>query len=320
MMQLIKLWILTFVLMRRLFALFAFIEKSYPWTNNATGDGTSGGYTALEWSEMQRRLFNAGGETSQCVVKGFGNELAVSGSASPLAVGTGAAVVYGKWYYNDASLNLSVATPTVGTTGGHVILQLDWSAQTVRAQAVRNTDGLSATPSLTQSTSTKWEVRLAKFSITTGGVITLTDTRGFLHIGTRVGASMIDADSVDDTQVGNRVPQLRRRQGGDISDWSIYGSTSYTPTAVRMQAGSAMIPLVTGQNWAQLTVTLPEAFSDRPLALASVAYDGALYAGVIEYVRCIAISASQIELFVKCSANQSTGYYVSANWLAIGPE
>lgn len=155
-------------------------EKSFPWTANATGDGTSGGYTGLEWGEMWRRLFNRGNEASAGVVRGHGNELAVSGTSSPVAVATGAGMVYGKHYYNDASLNLTVTTPVVGTTGGHVILRLDWTAQTVRAVAVRNTDGVNSTPSLTQSTSTQWEVRLASFTITTGGVIALTDTRAFL--------------------------------------------------------------------------------------------------------------------------------------------
>lgn len=167
-------------------------EKSFPWTGNGTGDGTSGGYTALEWSEMWRRIFHGGEEASGGVLRGHGNELAVSGSASPLAVNTGAAMVYGKHYYNSASLNLAVTTPVVGTTGGHVILRLDWAAQTVRAVAVRNTDGVAAIPSLTQSLVTQWEIRLATFTITTGGVITLTDARTFAYFGSKVKTAMLD--------------------------------------------------------------------------------------------------------------------------------
>ena len=176
-------------------------EKSFPWTNNATGDGTLGGYTALEWGELHRYLFNGGQEATQGVLKGVLNELAVTGTSSPVAVNTGAAVVYGKVYQNTASVNLTVSTPAVGTTGGHVILRLDWTAQTVRLVAVRNTDGVNSTPSLTQSTSTQWEIRLATFTITTGGVIALTDARAYCHYGMR-----IDLNNVDGLSAATAIP------------------------------------------------------------------------------------------------------------------
>src|SRR5215212_5870610 len=171
-------------------------QKSFPWTGNATGDGTAGGYTALEWGEIWRKAFLGGGEASQGVCKGSDNELACTGTATPIAVNTGCAFVYGKFYQNTASVNLAVTTPVVNITGGHVVLQLDWTAQTVRLVATRNTDGVAATPSLTQSTSTTWEIRLATFTITTGGVITLTDARAYVHMSQRVATANIDDAAV----------------------------------------------------------------------------------------------------------------------------
>lgn len=156
-------------------------ELSMPWTANATGDGRA--YTALEFSTFLRYLLLGGHETTDGVVKGALNELAVTGTSSPVAVNTGAAVVYGKLYHNDASKNVTVSTPSVGTTGGHIVVQLDWVAQTVRVVSVRNTDGVSAIPALVQSVSTQWEVELATYTITTGGVITLTDTRNYATYG-----------------------------------------------------------------------------------------------------------------------------------------
>jgi hypothetical protein len=167
-------------------------EKGYPFTNNATGDGTSGGYTAAEWRKIHRYLFGDG-------VALEGNRLAVTGTASPLAVNTGHAVVDGLFYDNTASVNLAVATPSVGTTGGHVIIRADYSAQTVRLVAVRNTDGNAATPSLTQTSETTYEIRLATFSITTGGVITLTDARTYLHMYQMVATANIDLNAVTNT-------------------------------------------------------------------------------------------------------------------------
>lgn len=178
-------------------------QKSFPWTNNATGDGTSGGYTALEWGEIWRQAFLGGNEASQGVCKGVANELAVTGTSSPLSVNTGAAFVYGKFYQNTASVNLTVTTPVVGTTGGHVILQLDWTAQTVRIVATRNTDGVNSTPSLTQSTSTQWEIRLATFTITTGGVITVTDARAYVHMSQRVATANIDDSAVTTVKIAD---------------------------------------------------------------------------------------------------------------------
>jgi hypothetical protein len=178
-------------------------QKSFPWTDNGTGDGTAGGYTALEWGEIWRKAFLGGSEASQGVCKGTDNELAVTGTASPVAVNTGAAFVYGKFYQNTASVNLTVSTPLVNTTGGHVILRLDWAAQTVRLVAVSNTDGVATIPSLTQSLSTQWEIRLASYTITTGGVITLTDARGYVHMAQRVATANIDDAAVTTAKIAD---------------------------------------------------------------------------------------------------------------------
>lgn len=300
-------------------------EKSFPWTANGTGDGTSGGYTALEWGEIWRRLFGNGREATGGVAKGHGNELAVSGASSPVAVATGAAQVYGKHYYNDASLNLAITTPVVGITGGHIILRLDWAAQTVRAVAVRNTDGVNTTPALVQSTSTQWEIRLATFTITTGGVVTLTDAREYLRTSIQIvqanlanlsvgTAQLIDAavtlakhglDSVDDTIVGNRVPALTRRQGGDASNWSTNGTTTYTPTNVRKQVG--VIACVSS-----VVVTFPVAFSQPPVVTYGV------QAGANRIVVIDTITATTVTFVCRDTAGAAATATVL--WEATGPE
>lgn len=183
----------------------------------AVGDG-SAPYTTTNWFDFLRRtLIND--NTTQGVIAGFLNDLAVTGAASPLSVNTGAAVVYGIPYQNDASVSLTVATPVVGNTGGHVILRADWAAQTVRLVAVRNTDGNAATPTLTQVAGTTWEVRLATFIITTLGVITLTDAREYCRFNTSL---------------------IHRRQGGDLADWADGGSTNYRIGPLRIQVGVAI--------------------------------------------------------------------------------
>lgn len=255
-------------------------ESSIFWENNNVGDGTSGGYSQARFVGWLRALFaksaNRGG-----VSPDYLNELAVAGTSSPVTVATGAAICYGFYYENDASLNVNIPTPSVSTRIDRIVLRVDWTAQTVRVTRVAGSEGGSA-PSLTQVAGTTWDVPLAQVSITTGGVITVTDQREWLDVtgdgavtaaklatdavetvkikdanvtaakmatNSVATANIIDAnvttakianDAIDDTKVGNRVPQFYRRQGGNATDWSMYGTDAYTPTTVRMQSGSRM--------------------------------------------------------------------------------
>jgi hypothetical protein len=151
-------------------------EKSLFWFTNgftgATGDG-SAPYTQDEFSLYNRDLLGEG------VVYGSGNNLAVSGTATPLDLETGRAQVRGFSYWNSSASTLAVTTPTTGTTGGRVVLRADYSAATVRAVVKLNTDGNAGIPALTQVANTTWEISLATFTVTTGGGIAVTDTREF---------------------------------------------------------------------------------------------------------------------------------------------
>jgi len=77
-------------------------------------------------------------------------------------------------------------------------------------------------------------------------------------------ADIVD-DAVDDSKAGYRVLRLDRRKGGDATAWNITGTTSYTPTTVRCQVGSAEWTggaAVSGS----LAITFPTSFSAIPLA------------------------------------------------------
>lgn len=152
-------------------------QKSLWWDTNGTGDGAAN-YTEAEWFGWLRRTFGGSG-----VHRGHANELAVSGTASPLSVATGAAVVYGSPYESDAVETLAVSTPAA-STGGRVVLRSDWTAQTVRLAIKMSAGGVTAPPALTQTPNTTWEISLASFVISNTGVITLSDERGFLEYAT----------------------------------------------------------------------------------------------------------------------------------------
>jgi len=155
-------------------------ESSIGWTTDGTGDGSASGYTMAQFTEWQRMLM-AGltGADLSGVAPDYLNKLAVTGTSTPVAVNTGGAIVYGFPYFNNASVNVAVSTPSVSTRIDRVVLRASWAAQTVRIALVAGAEG-GAAPALTQTAGTTWEMSLATVSITTGGVITVTDTREWL--------------------------------------------------------------------------------------------------------------------------------------------
>ena len=160
-------------------------------TTGTSGDGASP-YTQAQVTDWIRRTF-CKTPASQCVHRGWGSDLAVSGvnGASPsVNIAAGAGIVYGFPYENTTTLNIPFTKPAVGTTGYRVVLQMNWTTHQVRTKLLSSADGASAIPAVTQSAGTLWEVSLATFTCTTGGVITLTDTRGYL-------SATVDAATAD---------------------------------------------------------------------------------------------------------------------------
>jgi len=125
---------------------------------------------------MLRQLFTTT-LANEGVLFGVLNALAVSGTSSPVSVASGAAVVYGYPYTNDASTTVAIATPTTATRIDRIVLRASWAAQTVRITRIAGTEGSGSAPAMTQTAGTTWDIPLATVSITTGGVITVTDAR-----------------------------------------------------------------------------------------------------------------------------------------------
>lgn len=308
-------------------------ESSRPYTNNGTNDGTS--YTALQWRSIYRNIFGNG------VISG----LAVSGTTSPLSVAAGAAWIDGVFYENTSAVSLAVATPAA-LTAGHVVLRVEMASgvQKARVYAVRATSGDTNVPALTQTSESTYEIRLASFTISAAGAIVLTDTRPYLHANTRVSTAMIDDDNitnvkmadnsvgtaeiidgsvgtaelandaVDDTKVGARVPQFYRRKGGSSTDWSAAGTSDYTPTAVRMQAGASSGATLAPGAGNTVTITFPTAFSAVPLVYLTVVGSVPITASIQS------ISATQVVVYLFNTQASGGSLGAAFNWLAIGPE
>ena len=160
-------------------------QTSMPWTGTTPGD--AGPYSAANWTRIWRNIIGVG---SGAGVAGDSGLLWGSGTApdaglsvtpnSPtgqsVIVTAGAALVNGTFYYNDASVVLSVAAngsgnPRIDT----VVLRKDFAAQTIRLAVKQGTPAASPVPpGMTQSGST-WEIPLADLTLA-NGFLTITTT------------------------------------------------------------------------------------------------------------------------------------------------
>lgn len=239
-------------------------EQSMPWTTNGTGDGVSGGYSQQRWYDIFRKLFTPGQSESAGVVRGEGSELAVTGTASPLSVAAGAAVVRGFIYENTSSLNLTVSTPAA-TTGGRVVLEANWTAQTVRAKVVMSSSGVTTPPALTQTDGTTWQISLATFTITSGGAITLTDDRSFCHFGTKV-----DMDGIS-----TPAAFFDYRLGGSSTDWNTgesegHGSLQTVTSPVKIRAGTYTMSISSGVSKGTFSISCGDEYTNgKPIVFLS---------------------------------------------------
>ncbi len=156
-------------------------EFSRFWDSSGTGDGDAGGVTEAQWNEGWRAFAGQEATNLGAIFPDYLNELAPTGSSTPVQIAAGAANVYGFIYTNSAAVNVAVGTPSGDTRIDRIVLRANWSAQTVRITLVAGSEG-GAAPALTQSASTTWDVPICQVSITTGGAITLTDERGWLNL------------------------------------------------------------------------------------------------------------------------------------------
>lgn len=295
-------------------------ERSYLWTTGSAGDG-SATYTRQDWQRIVEIL--AACYAREGVSPVLLNTLNITFATNQATLNTGAAIVDGKPYYNDASVNITIPSAVGGgnTRIDRIVLRADWTAQTVRLTRIAGTDAASPTaPAVTTSSGSTYDVLLYQVRVTTAGTVTQeADERAWARVQLAGHAT----DSVDDTIAGNRVPQFYRRQGGDASNWNTHGTTTYTPGAVRMQAGSVGVASISAGAAATVTVTFPVAFSAPPLVIPGLrAQSGGSYwasPNQAATVHVYDVTASAVSLVV---LNHSGSLLSSSaiQWLAIGPE
>lgn len=178
-------------------------EISRPWTGRTSegAPGDAGAYSAAQWQQMYAHMIGTGAEkANRAVLRGVLEELQVL-AASPadttVIVQTGAGLVQGIFYLNDTDEIVSIAANASGSTRQDVIvLEADYTAQTVRIGVVQGTPG-AGIPALTQSAGSIWQVPLAIISLVSGfTTITdafITDMREYVNIPANIGVEVTNS-------------------------------------------------------------------------------------------------------------------------------
>jgi len=197
-----------------------------------------------------RMLYN--GDEDRGVLTNWLNELAVTGVATPVAVDTGGAVVYGMPYENTAAVNVAVPAPTNDTRQDYIVLRRNWADQEIRITRIAGVEGGSI-PAITQSPAPAgtgiYDVPLATLSTTTGGVITVTDAREYCLFGGEPGDDSMDTAQLTNDSIDWADRETRTKRyflgGGCLEPWTAagifwYNYTSYlTSTAAPTWGGAA---------------------------------------------------------------------------------
>lgn len=149
---------------------------------------------------------------------------------------------------------------------------------------------------------------LARLGI--GGANTLLHGGASAPAWSAVATADIANDAVDDTKVGNRVPRLDNRQGGNATSWTVAGTSSYSPAQVQMQGGTIQWTggaAVSGN----VAITFPVEFIQAPILLACARAAKATAVGVV-------ITGTTGATFYWENVDGSTDTLVDIHWLAVG--
>ena len=105
-------------------------ERSRFWDGQVLGDCGPYNQTHL-CDQFFRAVLNGTGNRG--VLKGWLNELEVTGTTTSVDVATGGAVIYGGLYENTASVSVSISTPSSGLSRiDRIVVQRRWSTQVAR--------------------------------------------------------------------------------------------------------------------------------------------------------------------------------------------
>lgn len=272
-------------------------ELSGHWTTTAGGTGhQQTSYTQAQLSTAYKVIAGCG--NYEGVAPRLGGLLACTAqAANTVRVATGGAMVDGKWYYNDANLDVNIpsAVGAGNTRIDRIVLRANWAGYKVAVTRIAGTNAASPTaPAITQTSGTTYDIPLCQVLVTTAGVVTVTDERV-------------------------RAEPYFHREGGSATNWITAGTTDYTYLAnVVIQMGVATVTFTESDMSAEVTVTFPVAFKYTPAIFLAgcVSTDG------FSQQRAHGVLRSPTATnFVMMGVMPTAGSVTTTiPWLAIGPK
>ena len=147
-------------------------QRSMFWDLSGGGDAE-----VYNQSHLMDTFFRAmlNGTGNRGVLKGWRDSLEVTGSSSPLSIAAGGAVIYGMFYDTNSGVQVGIPTPDSGTATYLIVVRRNWGGQACR---------IARATSLTQVAGVTWDIPLASVEVTSGGEITITDTREWATFAT----------------------------------------------------------------------------------------------------------------------------------------
>ena len=161
-------------------------QRSRMWDGTTIGDAVEAAYDSDEWDDIFSDVFNS--DLNRGVLPERYDELVgdVPG-LNTFRIGTGSALVKGKWYNNDAAVSFVLAAATPGNwRRDRIVLSSTWAdindatrdpavqtAQTIRLIRLINPAENVAPPAVTQSDGVLWEIPLYTVEIDAAGTVTI---------------------------------------------------------------------------------------------------------------------------------------------------
>lgn len=157
-------------------------QTSYYWDNPIVGDAISQyPYSSELWNANQRILYTSF-DPDAGVVNGHGNGLVVSGaSGGTVSVDTGAAIVHGAMYFNNAPKTVVLDTIVTFPRIDIIVLKKDWATKQIRIGVRKGVENaVPVAPSVVQSAGLLWEIPIAQVNVAIGMTVTAVDRRVFI--------------------------------------------------------------------------------------------------------------------------------------------
>lgn len=196
-------------------------EKSFFWGGSTVGD--HGPYSDDQFSDLLRELFQDVLSLEGVLPGKLGELLVTAPSDTTVRISSGSAIVDGKIYVNSESVNLSVDLPASGFNYYTVVLDKDFTSQTVRLAILG--PNTSTYPEVTQVLGVTWEIALARVKVPSTGGTTVTDVRNFCHFSSKISSEMLDTGAVTAEKLGVGAISGANIGSGEITGDKIASST-----------------------------------------------------------------------------------------------